>query len=135
MKSKQKKIIVANTETGEVHELTPLKPNKPIHIDKKQKFIKFYYNLINILPTLSKAELIIIKSICENLKPNKIQIVLTPTSTNLPSTTFKSSINKLKSKQVLKSTTSPQIFEISHDFMFNGTYYCDTSERLKNALK
>ena len=74
MKSKQKKIIVANTETGEVHELTPLKPNKPIHIDKKQKFIKFYYNLINILPTLSKAELIIIKSICENLKPNKIAV-------------------------------------------------------------
>jgi hypothetical protein len=135
MKKKQNKIIVADTETGELHELTPLKLNKPVHIDKKQKFIKFYYNLINILPTLSKAELTIIKSICENLKPNKIQVVLTSTSTNLPHTTFKSSINKLKSKQVLKSTTSPQIFEISHDFMFNGTYYCDTSERLKNALK
>ena len=134
MKKKQNKIIVADTDTGELHELTPIKPNKPIYINKKQKFIKFYYNLIHLLPELSKSELTIIKHICINLKPNKIQVVLNPTTTNLPPTTFSTAIKTLKTKQIIKSTTTPQIFEINHEMLFNGTYYCDASQSLKNAL-
>ena len=134
MKKKQNKIIVADTETGELHELTPLKPNKPIYINKKQKFIKFYHNLICLLPTLTKSELIIIKHICINLKPNKKQVVLTPAQTELPNTTFATAIKNLKAKHIIKSTQVPQIFEINHEMLFNGTYYCDASQSLKNAL-
>ena len=99
-KTIKNKIIVADINSGELIALKPInnKTQNLIYIEKSIRFVKIFNNLINIIHTFNKNELIILQYIFKNIKPNKLNIVIHPKYTNQHNTTFTNSINKLIKK-------------------------------------
>ena len=125
MKISNKKVVV-DTDTGELHTLQPINPTGQVqHINPKQTFIKFFPPLINLLPTLTTAELKIIQYIAQTIKPNQMLILLTPQNTNLTKITYQRAITSLAKKHIIKKQTS-QLYTINPDHLFNGKYYKTT---------
>jgi len=124
---KNKSIIVANTETGEVMQLKPIEqnPNHIVHINTKQKFIKIFPKFILILTSLSQNELIIMEHIFLNLKPNKLQVAIEPTSLSKSKSIkqIKIAINSLTKKNIITKTKVENIYTINHEFFINGKYF------------
>lgn len=88
----------------------------------KSKFIKFYFNLINILHLMSTSEIIILQHICKNIGINKLKIKITRTDTELKKTTFHAAINSLIKLNVISRTEYQNIYEINKEMIFNGKY-------------
>ena len=135
--NKPNKIIVADTDTGELMELTPLQNNKHhnTYINSKQKFIKIFAPTILILPKLNKSELIILQHIIFNLKPNKLQVPITNELIPIPKSSYQRAINNLTNKyKLITKTNNEFIYTINPDFLINGKYY-NQNEQISNILQ
>ena len=135
-KTIKNKIIVADINSGELIELKPInnKTQNLIYIEKSIRFVKIFNNLINIIHTFNKNELIILQYIFKNIKPNKLNIVIHPKYTNQHNTTFTNSINKLIKKNILNKTETKFHYKINPDMCINGKYY-NQSEALNQLFK
>ena len=116
------KKIVADIDTGELHELTALNQNNIIHISDKQIFIKVFYELISIIDTLTKNELILIKYIMLTIKPNKLIIEnFNYKYCNMCKSTFSKTSTKLIDKNIIYKKNNS--FYVNPNMLFNGRYY------------
>ena len=119
MKSNKIHVPVVNVDTGEYMLLIK---NKKESKANSNKFIKFYFPLINILHTFAPTELIIIQFIANNLGIKKNKILITQDLTNLKKSSYYNSINKLIKLNVIFKTKYENIYQVNNDMLYNGKY-------------
>lgn len=113
-------VPVVDPTTGEYMLL--IKNKKVAKNINNQRFIKFYFPLINILHLLSGSDFIIIQYICYNLEVNKSKILITMELCSLKKSVFYKSINKLIDLNIINKTEYQNIFEINKQYLYNGKY-------------
>lgn len=112
-------IPVVDPDTGE-HML--LVKNKKESKLNSNKFIKFYFPLINILNQLSASEMIVLQFICSNLGINKTKIKINQELTELNKSSYYNSINKLIKLNVISKTEYQNIYQVNKEFLYNGKH-------------
>lgn len=115
---KNNKILVADVESGEILTLNKIKITKK-SINKKLRFVKLFYPFLDLLPTLTKNEIVILTEILKNLKPNSKIISF---EKNKKSSAFYKTIATLQKKYIITKVNN-NIFEINENYFFNGCYY------------
>jgi len=113
-------VPVVDPTTGEYMLL--IKNKKVAKNINNQRFIKFYFPLINILHLLSGSDFIIIQYICHNLKINKDKVLILQNEVNLKKSAFYSAIKSLSDKNIIEKTKYQNIYKINKQFLYNGKY-------------
>ena len=117
-KQKKIKINVSDVDTGEYYELYKNVKNKPNY--NNDKFIKFYFPIIDLLDKLTRSELTIIKYICNNIQINRKTIILTYTNNNLKKAAFYKSVTSLINYGIISKTDYQNLYIVNKSTLFNG---------------
>ncbi len=119
MKQKKIHIPVVDPETGEYMILIKNKKESNINTNK---FVKFFFQFIDIMHLLSTSEIIIIQYICKNVKINKTNICITQENTALKKSAFYEAIKVLTGLKIISKTQYQNIYTLNKEMFFNGKY-------------
>jgi len=120
VKNKKIHVPVVDPDTGEYMVL--IKTKKTNNNVNTSKFIKCFFNFIDIWHELTKSEIIILQYICHNLKINKDKVLILQNEVNLKRSAFYSAIKSLSDKNIIEKTKYQNIYKINKQFLYNGKY-------------
>ena len=120
MKNNKIHLPVVDPNTGEYMLL--IKNKKVSNNINNAKFVKCFFDFIDIWHELTKSEIIILQYICRNLKINKDKVLILQNEINLKRSAFYSAIKTLSDKNLIEKTKYQNIYKINKMMFFNGKY-------------